>query len=230
MIRLHLIVEGQTEETFVNTVLADYLGAFQISVDVRRVETSRSRGRVYRGGVLDYARVKRDIALWMKQDQRLDAFFSTMFDLYALPQDFPGYAASQHLPPFERVDALEQAFAQDMQHARFIPYLQLHEFEALLLADPQQFEWEFIEHDQAIRQLVEMTATFDSPELIDDGQETAPSKRIIQVIPEYAGQKPSSGPLIAAKIGVPTLRAACPHFDAWLTRLSTLHQSSETPV
>jgi hypothetical protein len=94
MIRLHLIVEGQTEETFVNTVLADYLGAFQISVDVRRVETSRSRGRVYRGGVLDYARVKRDVVLWMKQDQRPDAFFSTMFDLYALPQDFPGYASS----------------------------------------------------------------------------------------------------------------------------------------
>jgi hypothetical protein len=30
------------------------------------------------------------------------------------------------------------------------------------------------------------------------------------------------GPLLAMEIGLPAIRAACPRFDAWLTRLEHL--------
>ncbi len=61
-----------------------------------------------------------------------------------------------------------------------------------------------------------------SPELIDDGANTAPSKRIIALIPQYGTTKRARGPLIAAAIGLPAIRAKCPHFDAWIKRLEEL--------
>lgn len=227
MIRLHMVVEGQTEEEFVNSILAIHLGVFNISTDARQMETSRRRARIYRGGLVGYAHAKRDLTLWMREDQRPDAFFTTMFDLYALPEDFPAFHDARKLSdPYLRVARLEEAFAKDLAHQRFVPYLQLFEFEALILSDPAKFESRFIEHVNKIQELVTICSQFDSPELIDDGDETAPSKRIIKEVPAYEGTKASAGPLIAAKIGLPTIRQKCPHFNTWLTKLENLGPKS----
>jgi hypothetical protein len=225
MPRLNMIVEGQTEEAFVNAVLKEALAERQVWACARCVETSRDKKRrkIYRGGLLDYERAKGDILRWMKEDQQPDAHFTTMFDLYALPDDFPGFAQARRLiDPRQRVAALEESFRRDIEHHRFVPYIQLHEFEALILSDPSKFDWEFIEHAEAIGRLVTLCGAFASPELIDDGEDSAPSKRIIREIPEYEGRKASAGPLIAAKIGLPLIRQKCPHFDEWLKKLEAL--------
>jgi hypothetical protein len=228
MIRLNMVVEDQTEETFVHAVLKEPLGQRQIWVTPRRVETSRDkrRAKIYRGGLLDYQRARRDLMRWLKEDQDPAAYFTTMFDLYALPADFPDYATAKKYGPYQRIAALEEAFKKDINHPRFLPYIQLHEFEALLLADASKFDWEFIEHEKAIERLVKLCADYASPELIDDGEHTAPSKRIIQEIPEYEGRKASAGPLIAAKIGLSLLRQKCPHFNAWLEMIEALATSA----
>jgi hypothetical protein len=221
--RLNLIVEGQTEETFVNRVLAPHLGARSVWGQARCVMTSRRRRIFFRGGLTSYALAKRDIQLWLKEDQNSDAAFSTMFDLYALPSDFPDYAqASRIRDPFRRVEALEAALDADINDRRFIPYIQLHEFEALVLTDAGKLDWEFIDRAGPIASLVEMAASFPSPEHINDGQDTAPSKRIIMEIPEYEGMKASAGPLVADKIGLPAIRQKCKHFADWLARLEAL--------
>jgi hypothetical protein len=88
MIRLHVIAEGQTEEEFVNSVLAEHLGLFNISTDVHCVTTKRTHIRVYRGGAVSYEKVKKDVNLWLKQDKSQDVRFTTMLDLYALPDEF----------------------------------------------------------------------------------------------------------------------------------------------
>ncbi|HEX5416857.1 MAG TPA: DUF4276 family protein [Chloroflexota bacterium] len=223
MVRVHLVVEGQTEETFVRKVLAPYLGSCRVFVDARSVETSRHHSKVYRGGVLDYGRVRRDLERWMRQDDHGDCHFSTMVDLYHLPEDFPRLEeARKQQNPYDRIKILEDGFRQDIDHPRFIPYIQLHEFEALLLCDPNAFDTEFNEHRAAIDNLVRMAQEFESPELINDGQETAPSKRIIKEIPDYLGRKVSSGPLIAERISLPALRAKCQHFNEWLHQLEEL--------
>lgn len=227
MIRLNMIVEGQTEEAFVNRVLVEHLSARNVFPSCRCVETSRDKRahRIYRGGLLDYHKAKKDLHRWIKEDQHEEVFFTTMFDLYALPADFPAREESGRLSdPYAKVARLEEAFAEDINHPRFISYLQLHEYEALLLADPDKFDWEFLEHDDAIARLVELVAEFDSPELIDEGQDSAPSKRIIKEIPEYEDLKASAGPLIASKIGLTRLREACSHFNEWITRLETLDE------
>jgi hypothetical protein len=226
--RLNFIVEGQTEETFVRDVIIPHLASsHSVWGKVRCVTTNRKR-KIRGGGFnTNYKVLRDDILLWMKEDQNLDMKFTTMLDLYALPPDFPGYNdAGKHCDAYQRVDALERAFGQDIQDTRFIPYIQLHEFEALLLADPQKLDWEYLKHDQGIRNLVDMVSHFDSPELIDDGQETAPSKRIIREIPEYEGMKASAGPIVAEKIGLPTLRDRCRHFNNWLSRLEQVGSQS----
>jgi hypothetical protein len=221
--RLHFIVEGQTEETFINRVVIPHLASLSVWGDVRCVMTGRTRRIIHRGGLVSYAKVRRDIMLWMKEDRKPDAAFTTMFDLYALPSDFPGYEeATQAKDPYARVAQLENALTRDMSHSRFVPHIQLHEFETLLLVAPEKLDCRYSDCDRAIQHLVEMAAGFASPELIDDGVSTAPSKRIIQEIPEYEGMKASAGPLIAETIGLSALRGKCTHFDQWLSHLENL--------
>jgi len=226
MIRLNVVVEGQTEETFVNQVLAPALGARGIFAVARCVETSRRRATIFRGGLLRYENLNGDLGRWMREDRRPEAWFTTMIDLYGLDHlwdEFPQFSESRReSDPYRRVAALEKAFADDIQHSRFVPYLQLHEFEALILADPQKLDWEFIDHDGPIERLVVLASSVESPELIDDGRETSPSRRIIREIPEYGPRKASAGPLVAAKIGLSVLRQKCPHFAEWLDRLAAL--------
>jgi len=216
-IRLHVLAEGQTEEGFVKQVLCPYLGTAPISTDVQLAGPGIGKRKIHRGGVLDYASVKWDLLRWMQHDHNVNARFTTMFDLYALPSDFPGFAAAaRQSNPYDRVHALEQALADDIGYARFIPYIQLHEFEALVLAD--------LEHQHAIARLVDEVQNDASargnPEMINDGKDSAPSKRILREIPEY--DKVNAGPLTVERIGIPRLRASCRHFDEWIRRLEGL--------
>ena len=89
-------------------------------------------------------------------------------------------------------------------------------------ADALQLGAEFFEHDTGIRLLANLVQDYESPELIDDRPEQAPSRRITACIPEYSARKASAGPLVVAKIGLPRLRERCPHFDGWVSRLERL--------
>ncbi|MFP4030762.1 MAG: DUF4276 family protein [Desulfococcaceae bacterium] len=233
-IRLHVIVEGETEERFVKNVLSSYLGERGVWASARRVLTSRNRrrGLEYRGGFRRtgaYSTVQADICTWMKQDRNPEARFTTMFDLYGLPNDFPGTSeAAVEADPYRRVAVLEEALGADIRQERgndnrFVPYIQLHEFEALILADPRRLDWEFLEHDEPIRRLTEMVEREGgNPELIDDGPTTAPSKRIIAEISEYANRKATAGPLVVEKIGMAALLRRCGHFREWVQKLENL--------
>ncbi len=223
MIRLHFVVEGQTEEEFINSMLVPHLSVFNVFGDVRCVETSRHHLKIYRGGVTTYEKMKKDLILWMKEDRQSDAFFTTMFDVYGLPSDFPRIeSAREQTDPYQRVALLEKALEDDVAHRRFVAYLQLYEFEALILSDPSKFDVRFIEHLRGIHALIAECSGYQSPELIDDDEATAPSKRIIAKIPDYEGSKHSAGPLIAKQIGLTAIRQKCPHFNSWLMHLETL--------
>jgi hypothetical protein len=152
-----------------------------------------------------------------------------MFDLYGLPSDFPGKNSYTRNPadPTPYVEALENSFGSDIGCPQFVPYLQLHEYETLLFTDPRAFEIAFEDCQSEIVELNNVASSAPSIEHIDDGKETAPSKRIISIIPEYEGRKVSAGPDIAEYIGLPAVRSKCPHFDSWLTRLEELEWQSD---
>ncbi len=110
----------------------------------------------------------------------------------------------------------------DIDDGRFIPYIQLHEFETLLFADPRKFEIEYFDRPEGITQLCGIAAEFGNPELINQGRNTAPSKRIIKVYSDYEGNKPAIGSMVAHEIGVETLKRACSHFRGWIEKLEKL--------
>ena len=95
---------------------------------------------------------------------------------------------------------------------RFTPNLQLHEFEALLLAEPKALKHFYPDRADAVVELCNDISGLE-PEEVNDGQFTAPSKRILHRIPDY--DKVVAGTLVALEIGLATLRARCPHFGAW---------------
>ncbi len=229
-IRLHITAEGRTEENFIKNTLCPHLGRFNISADVRLTLTSKNNRscREYRGGFrrsAAYETVKRDIQTWMREDRHANVRFSTMFDLYGLPNDFPGHEEAQgQTDPYGKVAILEKGLARGVEDHRFIPYIQLHEFETLIFANPHKLDLEYLDHRGPVRRLAQMVEDVGgNPELIDDGRSTAPSKRIIKEIPEY--DKINVGPLIVEKIGLDVLRRGCSHFSEWLTKLESLSRS-----
>jgi hypothetical protein len=224
MRRLHITAEGQTEETFVNRTIRPYLAQFVVFADVRRVLTSRKRGKEFRGGMTSYMKAKNDIERWLQEEKHnTDVAFTTMFDYYALPSDFPGFAEAQRLrDPYQKVTTIEKAFAEEINDRRFIPYIQLHEFETLLFVDPEKFKIEYFDKPEGIKKLQKIAAEFENPELINQGKETAPSKRIIGVFSDYEGNKPAVGSMIANEIGVEALKKGCAHFNEWMSKLEQL--------
>jgi hypothetical protein len=168
--------------------------------------------------------MRRDIRNVLKSRKQDDVCFTTLIDLYDLPGDFPGKAGRERNPrdPTPYVEALEEAFRLDIDDFRFIPHLQLYEYETLLFADPEAFRYSFDDCDAAIEELKSIARQFPSIEHINDGETTAPSKRIISLIPAYEGRKSTAGPDTAVYIGLAMIRAKCSHFNAWLSRLERL--------
>lgn len=221
MVRINFIVEGQTEETFVNTILCPHLSAHGIYPSARCVETGRHGSRIYRGGLLRYDKAKRDISRWLNEDP--SAYVTTMFDYYGLPNDFPGLRDAETIDDaYEKVKTIQDAMSQDIGEDRFIPYIQLHEFEALLFSDVASIDrcMELFGQHGEIMELENILSSFDSPEHINNSRETAPSKRLKEVYPAY--DKVFLGGLVPDEIGLTTIAEKCPHFNGWLDTILNL--------
>ncbi len=225
MARLYLFAEGKTEETFADVLLKPHLAGHGVYLHgIVQVAHARKRGKVHRGGGRYYEPMRNDIRRFLAQEKAADVYFTTMIDLYAIHAGFPGLEESDNLrhDSLARVEALERAFADDIGDPRFVPYIQLHEFEAILFCDPGNFRLHYENCDRQVERLRAIADDHDSPERIDDGPQTAPSKRIIAEFPSYEAAKPVVGPEVAQLIGLKTIREKCPHFASWLSRLEGL--------
>lgn len=224
MPRLLVHVEGPTEEAFVNKVLRQHLtvAGFE-SVAARLIGNARLRG--YRGGGRDWQGVRREIVRHLRGDRVCIA--TTMVDYYRLPLTWPGRAESATRALANRASAVEQALLEDLtahlgdgyDPRRFVPFVVMHEFEGLLFSDCAAFgrglgRPDLVPSFQAIRD------GFATPEEINDSEETAPSKRIRDLFPEY--QKVLDGVAAAQAMGLDPIRRACPHFGDWLAKLEAV--------
>lgn len=218
-ITLSVLCEGRTEFNFVTQVLTPHLRRRQVHTRTISLD-----------GVLGFESLRRRI----KSDvgrSRAHEYVTTMLDLYALPAKYPGDSREANRPGIDRARAIEAAMAEGLPNPRSIPYIQVHEFEALVFVDLDLLPKAFPdgEADAALARLKRSVAGL-APEDIDDGAATAPSKRLIRAIPAYEKRKELAGPLIAAKIGLPRIRQACPHFGEWVGKLETLGQPAPAHV
>jgi len=212
MIRVHVFCEGQTEETFVNEVLKDHFSTMEIWSTPIVIRTSKQS----KGGAVSYGKIKRQIEQKCKEDQ--SAWITTLLDFYGLPSGFPGMQIP-HNNSLEKVQTIVSEFKRDIDQLNFIPNLVLHEFEGLLFSDPVAFS-KYFNEAEIVEKLMAIRQQFDSPEQINDGQQTAPSKRILSLCDRY--EKVLHGTLIALDIGLATMRRECPFFDGWIKTLENL--------
>ncbi len=224
---VHVLCEGQTEQGFVEEVLRPYLQDRGVT-GVKSILITTNKKKNARGGMLTYKDAERDMNLLRltKQDNEYELhLFTTMFDLYALPDDFPGFAeASTIYDSYVSVKALEKSFSEAINERRFVPYIQLHEFEALLFCGISHLSKLYPGCEKRCEQLTKDLQKAGNPELIDNGPTTAPSKRIIKAIEgekrtHYNYNKPATGKAITKEIGIDELRAKCPHFNEWIEKL-----------
>lgn len=225
MSRLLIHVEGQTEETFVNEILAPHLYRRGYEkVGARLVGNARQRDR--RGGIRAWPAVRNDIIRHLREDP--GALSTILIDYYGLPQSgvraWPGRESAGFLPFSKKASTVEHAISEDLRREigeafhpqRFIPFVMMHEFEGLLFSDCRRFSVgigrpELKAAFQAVRD------QFTCPEEINDSPVTAPSKRVQQLVPGY--QKPLLGTLAVLEIGLDAICRECPHFREWLQYL-----------
>jgi hypothetical protein len=225
MTRLLVEVEGQTEETFINEVLAPHLYAVGYTgVSARLLGNARLRD--HRGGIKAWAGVRTEIVRHLQGDP--GGLVTTMVDYYGMPatgsRAWPGRASAGALPFAQRATSVEAAMLAEVHSAlgspsppgRFVPFVMMHEFEALLFSDCERFG-EGIRRPDLVPSFQSIRDQFTSPEEINDSATTAPSKRVEALVPGY--QKPALGVLGVLAVGLDVMRRECPHFGAWLTQL-----------
>lgn len=225
-IDIYIVVEGPTEQTFVRDVLAPW-----IVTDKRIYLYPVLIGKPgHKGGDVRFDRARDDIGKLLKQ--RNDTYISTMFDYFRIDSNWPGkeeirrqqqrggtLTANQKAGILETAtyDEITKIFSGYNAENRFVPYIEMHEFEALLFSDADILAEKTGIDVSLIQSVIE---EYENPEEINDHPEKAPGKRLEALKNGY--RKVAMGKAVSETIGTDGIRQKCPHFDAWLAILQRL--------
>lgn len=217
MKRLVIVCEEPTEQEFVRDILQPHFLAKEIYIQIPLIKKSG-------GGIVPWEVLKSQIENHLREGE---SFVTTLIDYYGIPDRFnyPGWQASKAIvDKSQRMDFLEQEMFSDLDSAlshRFIPYIQLHEFEGLLFNNIKSFEHTFEPNEfKDKNELENILNQYDNPELINDNPNTAPSKRLIRLIEGY--NKIVYGSILAENIGIINIRQKSPRFNNWIQKLEGL--------
>jgi len=234
IIIIDILCEGQTEEKFAKEILKPFLKGYGLIIKTRLLTTSRKLGAS--GGMLSFLQAKHDLQRWINENANKKSeqhIYTTMFDFYALPTDFPGYTEISKLnSPYDKVAKIEKCLFESIGYKDFIPYIQLHEFEALLFCGIKELAKLYPENEKNILQLNSVLEQYgNNPELIDNSPQTAPSKRIINAVEankKHKYNKPQTAVEVIQKIGVEKPIRECQHFKKWIDKLIDLSPNNKT--
>jgi hypothetical protein len=214
---LHILCEGQTEEIIARDVIEPHFAGQDAWVTLSIFTTKRpAGGPAFKGGLSIWPKLERELQLLLRDSST--TVLTTMLDYYAFPGDAPGMADRPHGSPHDRVRHVESALAKEIGDKRFLPNLVLHEIEAWVLADCRRLG-EVMGDSGPAAELERIVRLESGPELVNDGVDTAPSKRIMTAYPQYT--KTGDGPLVVADAGLASIRSSCPHADDWLREIET---------
>jgi hypothetical protein len=212
---VYVLCEGQTEESFCKEVLYNQFVNQNVYIIPILCATKRSSVKKYAGGVSTFAKIKDELLLLCRQHK--NEYITAMFDCYGLPKDTPGLEIQEN-DPYQKVLQIEKAVNDEISQPNCFFWLTLHEFEGLLFSNPAAFS--AIASDREVAALQSIRDSVASPELIDNGRDSSPSKRLYRIVPNYA--KVLHGIELIRVIGMDAIQKQCPHFDAWIRRIQSL--------
>lgn len=217
-----VVCEGQTEETFISSVVAPEFYAAGIILVAQLIETSAG----HKGGALSYDRVKLHLRNTLRKKSQ--PIVTTMIDLYKLDNSFPGFKETGGKPLNQRLQILNSAWHKDIVDSvgcrpdYFLPYIQPYEFEALLFSDIAILTGLHTNWATAKSVLQNARDAAESPEHINEGPETKPAARLRSCLNTPPFKKVLHGPTVAAQIGLSRIEAECNFFAGWLERLRAI--------
>ena len=208
-----ILVEGQTEETLVKEILGPAASKCGTYVTPVVVTTSATPTGAHHGG-----------GLWKHYHAKLQALLRAphwhrvglLLDYYQYPKGAPGREVatpSESLDSAGRQSALMAALSAEYPDPRFHPLVVLHEIEALVLAAIDAGQGNELLPKQGLADLRQAITRAGGPERVNDGPDTAPSKRLEEADPSY--MKTVTGPLLVSEAGLPAVLERCPTFKAW---------------
>ncbi|NME66597.1 DUF4276 family protein [Flammeovirga aprica] len=211
MKRLVFIVEGDTELILVDKVIIPYLinqGYGHIYMNGQPIVTNRKLHK--KGGLTTYKHLQDDIRRTLAQG---DVIVTTLVDFYALPSNFPNYSSNS-----DNVANIEDGIHSDFQNTdNLIPYIQLHEVEALMFSSEDGLAYILQDEDEScITKVREIRSQYTNPEQINNSRLTAPSKRLENI---YDYDKTGDGGEIFEFIGIEPMLENCPRFNAWIQQI-----------
>lgn len=215
MKNVYIYCEGQTEEAFVNEVLSPYFANLMIFVTPIVCTTKRTTNAKFRGGVRDYYKIKHELTILCKSHK--NEFVTTMFDYYGMPSNTP-MIDCDYPDLYNRIRSIEQAINADIGMENCFFNLMVHEFEGILFSSPPSFG--LIADNKTVNQIQEIRNKVNSPEHINNSPQTAPSKRLEDLIPNYA--KVKNGTILAKSMGMDIILKECQHFSGWIEKIRTL--------
>lgn len=216
---LVVLVEGPTEQRFVKQLLTPYLAekrVYPIPVILHKPGQ--------KGGDVKFSRARNDIERHLKQ--RADTWITLLVDYYGIKPDWPGYDECKRLTDHQQkwqvmckatAETVQSLFPAQNPQERFIPYVSMHETEALYFSEPDCLAEHLGVNRRQIDTILEECG---EPEKINDRPDTAPSKRLQQLSRRF--KKTTTGIAIAEQIGIDNMRQACPLFDSWVGKMETL--------
>ena len=219
-IRVIIICEGHTERDFCAKFLDPYFSDKGIKIESPLIKKSK-------GGIVKWIGdkgLKKEISNHIKTNR--SAYVSTFFDYYGLTDklQLPMWNASKSFRnPNKRVEKIEAGMFQDINDSlryRFIPYIQIHEFEALLFSDFRAFNNKTLKTSHDSDYLKSTIENYDNPEMINNNRETSPSNRLKRIIPGF--RKKLYAYRLVNAIGIDRIRKKCPRFDNWLGQIEEL--------
>lgn len=216
MKRLIIVCEGPTENEFCLEVLAPALRNLGIFIETPLVKKSN-------GGIVSWPTIKRQIETHLHEG---NAYVSMLVDYYGIRDSymFPGWLESKKISSLSKrwkylCDNMKADIAPELA-PRFIPYIQIHEFESLLFSDIEVFKESFGPKEMDYSILEKAIHEFDNPEEINSRPTLAPSKRLMEAIPGY--DKIIFGNCIALDIGLNKIMDSCPLFRQWVKALKSI--------
>ncbi len=223
MNRIVFIVEGDTEIQFVENQIIPYLQekcGYHTPMNAQKITTNKKKN--CKGGNVGIEYLRNEIR---KIAASGDTFITTLLDFFRLPNDFPNYTTDK-----TKVTEIEQGLTATMTHIvshnRFLPYIQLHEVEALMFIKVEGFEL-FIDEDRQRQELQNIIAQYPNPEDINGGSATAPSKRLEKIFPTY--NKVAYSGLVFDELSIDEIRNKCHRFNSWLNNIENKLQNTTIP-
>jgi len=216
MKKITIICEGYSELAFCKDILEPHLKKFEIQLYYELTSQSKD------GGITKWANIKNQIVKIYDEDNEM--VISTFLDYYGINKSlkFPKWAEAEvTADKTQRMEVLEKAMYEDVEDKiKFIPYIQLHEYEALVFSNYDAFELLYDAQDANLAALKQICTTYPNPEDINNIKVTAPSNRLKENINRY--NKIQSGIELIKIIGLETLRNKYPMLNDWIISLEEI--------